>query len=362
MRRRKRQTSVFSLAFLDVMSCGFGAIVLIFLIVNNKTETQPYDSEESLAELRLLDFEKLKGQRELSELEKNARKTQTELNSAEAERSLLQNELRQLIEELENIKGSSVAEIEATAKLRSDVRNREEKLKQLQALERANEGNDLRVFEGEGDRQYLTGMKIGGRNIVIAVDTSASMLDNTVVNIIRRRNMSNEQKRVAPKWQRAIRTVEWLSAQLPLDADFQIYKFNEAVQTLTSDQTMQWQSMGDGSALNSAVSTLEKEVPSGGTNMEALILALRDLNPSPDSVYIVTDGLPTRDNLEPRRATVTSAQRLELFRDAANRLPRQIPINVILFPMEGDPMAGAAWWQLARATGGAFISPSWDWP
>ena len=126
MRRRKRQTSVFSLAFLDVMSCGFGAIVLIFLIVNNKTETQPYDSEESLAELRLLDFEKLKGQRELSELE-NARKTQTELNSAEAERSLLQNELRQLIEELENIKGSSVAEIEATAKLRSDVRNREEK-------------------------------------------------------------------------------------------------------------------------------------------------------------------------------------------------------------------------------------------
>ena len=362
MRRRKRQTSVFSLAFLDVMSCGFGAIVLIFLIVNNKTEAQPYDSEESLAELRLLDFEKLKGQRELSELEKNARKTQTELNSAEAERSLLQNELRQLIEELENIKGSSVAEIEATAKLRSDVRNREEKLKQLQALERANEGKDLRVFEGEGDRQYLTGMKIGGRNIVIAVDTSASMLDNTVVNIIRRRNMSDEQKRVAPKWQRAIRTVEWLSAQLPLDADFQIYKFNEAVQTLTSGQTMQWQSMGDGSGLNSAVSMLEKEVPSGGTNMEALILALRDLNPSPDSVYIVTDGLPTRDNLEPRRATVTSAQRLELFRDAANRLPRQIPINVILFPMEGDPMAGAAWWQLARATGGAFISPSWDWP
>ena len=362
MRRRKRQTSVFSLAFLDVMSCGFGAIVLIFLIVNNKTEAQPYDSEESLTELRLLDFEKLKGQRELSELEKNVQKTQTKLNSSEAERSSLQDELTQLIEELENIKGSSVAEIEANAKLRSDMRNREEKLKQLQALERANEGNDLRVFEGEGDRQYLTGMKIGGRNIVIAVDTSASMLDNTVVNIIRRRNMSDEQKRVAPKWQRAIRTVEWLSAQLPLDADFQIYKFNEAVQTLTSDQTMQWQSMGDGSGLNSAVSMLEKEVPSGGTNMEALILALRDLNPSPDSVYIVTDGLPTRDNVEPRRATVTSAQRLELFRDAANRLPRQIPINVILFPMEGDPMAGAAWWQLARATGGAFISPSWDWP
>jgi hypothetical protein len=45
-----------------------------------------------------------------------------------------------------------------------------------------------------------------------------------------------------------------------------------------------------------------------------------------------------------------------------DRLPKQIPINVIMFPMEGDPMASAAYWNVARVTGGAFISPSWDWP
>ena len=33
MRKRRRNVG-FSLAFLDVMSCGFGAVVLIFLIIN----------------------------------------------------------------------------------------------------------------------------------------------------------------------------------------------------------------------------------------------------------------------------------------------------------------------------------------
>jgi hypothetical protein len=62
--------------------------------------------------------------------------------------------------------------------------------------------------------------------VLIALDTSASMLDDTIVNVIRRRNMDDERKRMAPKWQRAVRTVEWLSAQLPLDAHFQIYGFD----------------------------------------------------------------------------------------------------------------------------------------
>ena len=76
----------------------------------------------------------------------------------------------------------------------------------------------MRGFAGEGDRQYLTGLKVGGSNILIAVDVSASMLDETILNVLRRRNMPEARQRMAPKWQRAVSTVEWLSAQLPLDA------------------------------------------------------------------------------------------------------------------------------------------------
>ena len=360
--RRKRQTNVFSLAFLDVMSCGFGAVVLIFLIINHNSQDQPPQDQDLLTQLRLLDFEVLRGQEELYALVEDAENTQAQLANTAAERAATEAELAKLIEQLQEVEGLSLAEIAAAAKLRSDIESRKTEVRRLQALERANAGNDLRVIEGEGDRQYLTGMRIGGRNIVIAIDVSASMLDETVVNIIRRRNMSDQKQRSAPKWQRAIRTVEWLAAQLPLDAEFQIYRFNETVATLATSQSMEWLAMDDGTELNAAVNTLKTQTPAGGTNLEALVLAMRDLSPIPDSVYIITDGLPTRDEKTPRQATVSGRERLDFFRDAANRLPRQIPINVILFPMEGDPMAGAAWWQLARATGGAFISPSWDWP
>jgi hypothetical protein len=39
-----------------------------------------------------------------------------------------------------------------------------------------------------------------------------------------------------------------------------------------------------------------------------------------------------------------------------------VPVNVILLPMEGDPMAPAAYWTLARRTRGSFLSPAKDWP
>jgi hypothetical protein len=34
----------------------------------------------------------------------------------------------------------------------------------------------------------------------------------------------------------------------------------------------------------------------------------------------------------------------------------------MLFPIEGDPAAAAAFWSLAINTKGSFITPSRDWP
>jgi hypothetical protein len=59
---------------------------------------------------------------------------------------------------------------------------------------------------------------------------------------------------------------------------------------------------------------------------------------------------------------VDGRERLKLYSDAVSKLPRDMPVNVIMFPMEGDPMAAAAFWNLARSTGGSYLSPSRDWP
>ena len=68
---RSRRLNVFSLSFLDVMSCGFGAVVLIFLIINHSTDDQIKEiNNDLLSEIRLLDYEIKNGQLNLIDFQK----------------------------------------------------------------------------------------------------------------------------------------------------------------------------------------------------------------------------------------------------------------------------------------------------
>ena len=73
---------------------------------------------------------------------------------------------------------------------------------------------------------------MGGERILILVDVSTSMLDKTLVNIFRRRNMSPEQQMRAPKWVQAVNTVDWLTAQIEPGTQVQIIGFNDQVYSL----------------------------------------------------------------------------------------------------------------------------------
>ena len=59
---------------------------------------------------------------------------------------------------------------------------------------------------------------------------------------------------------------------------------------------------------------------------------------------------------------VRYAKRRSLFDEARRAAPARVPINVMLFPMDGDPDAPFSFWQLAMSTGGALLAPSEDWP
>ena len=100
--------------------------------------------------------------------------------------------------------------------LRMDQAKRLEELERETAdMEEVEFGDKVRQFLGDGNRQYLTGLVLGGERVMILVDGSASMLADTVVNAVRRRNMEPERRVESPKWQWTVRTVEWLLAQLP---------------------------------------------------------------------------------------------------------------------------------------------------
>ena len=107
---------------------------------------------------------------------------------------------------------------------------------------------------------------------------------------------------------------------------------------------------------------LKAYAPEGGTSLENAITALKDFPEKPDNLFLLTDGLPTQGKAPPGSAMVSGEQRRRNFLSAVAQLPAGIPVNTILFPMEGDPEAAAMFWQFAMMTKGAFIAPSRDWP
>lgn len=355
--------NVFSLSFLDVMSCGFGAVVLIFLIINHTTQEKTKTvNKDLLAEVRMLDYQVQEGQKDLFQLLERMDLLHQRLDESDRKMASTRQAIETRREDFEDLEKESLAQEASLEELKTDVETREDELERLRAMEEANAGGRIRSFTGEGDRQYLTGLKVGGKHILIALDMSASMLDDKIVNVIRRRNMDDDRKRIAPKWQRAIRTVEWIAAQMPLDASFQIIGFNTEARSLVPDAGTAWIPLAEGRELDAGISALKETIPDGGTSLVNLVDAINELSPPPDNVYLITDSLPTQGASKPRGNTVSGRQRLDLYGDAVTKLPRDVPVNVIMFPMEGDPMASAAYWNLARASGGSFLSPSRDWP
>jgi hypothetical protein len=188
------------------------------------------------------------------------------------------------------------------------------------------------------------------------------MLDETLVNVIRMRNMPEYRRLQSEKWRRAVSTVDWLTAQIPAKSKFQVLAFNTRAWPAVKDSDGKWLDGSDAQALADVMKSLRRTVPQDGTSLENVFTAMNALSPAPDNVYLITDGLPTQGATPPTRKTIDGDGRMKLFEKAIVKYPAKVPLNVILMPMEGDPYASGAFWALARRTNGSFLMPSRDWP
>jgi hypothetical protein len=362
---RRREINVFSLSFLDAMTCGFGAVVLFYMVINAAAGLR---SGEMTADLRgevdRLEDEVLEGYANLVEIRNRVGQVDDQLAAASGLSRRLIEQLEQIRAELALYSETTQASEEHINKLKTDLQTLEKSAKRLSAAATSEEApvDRVREFIGDGTRQYLTGLKVGGSRIFILVDASASMLDETIVNVIRRRNLPDEVKLQADKWRQAVRTVDWLTTQIPRGSEFQIYTFNERAESVLPATSGEWLDAGNREVLDRAVAALGAVVPRDGTNLQRGLAAIGTMRPRPDNVILLVDGLPTQGEPPSRRATVTGSQRLRLFNRAVGEVGAGVPINVILFPMEGDPDAASAYWKLAVATRGSFMSPAEDWP
>ena len=361
----RRKIEVFSLSFLDVIACGFGAIVLFYTILSAQAGVQRQQRNDDLqAEVDRLEEEVLEGYKNLVVL-RNSLASTDEAVPAEGLAARIIEETERLRQQLAEAEKDTLSKRETIEKLKQDLKSLEEGTRRLSAgtPDPGQPGTRIKGFVGSGDRQYLTGLKVGGERILSLVDVSASMMDDSVVNVIRLRNMPESRRMAAAKWRRTVATVDWITSQLPAQAKFQAYAFNTRARALVAGSEGQWLSAGDAKALSEALRELRRTVPQDGTSLENAFTAAMALAPRPDNIILVTDGLPTQGASAPAvRKTVDGEGRLRLFEKAIDKLAAGVPVNVILLPMEGDPLAPGAYWALTRRSNGAFLSPARDWP
>jgi hypothetical protein len=365
MARKRRQFEVFSMSFLDCMSCGFGAVILFFMIINAQVrETTEDDPDNLMAETKKLEIEILDGRKDLVLAKNTVEQLDTERDTAEGQIAQIIALIQQLQAELAQYDNETIAKVERVEQLESDIKSLQEEVKRLLAMaaEQQAQGTMQREFQGDGDRQYLTGLKLRGRHTLILVDRSASMLDDTIVNIIRRRNMSVEDKLSAVKWRQVVSSVDWLTTQFEPGSDFQIYMFNTEAEPVIKGTDGVWLKADDATQINEAIRVLRITPPEKGTNMKAAYEVAAKLSPRPDNFILFVDGLPTIDGPTGNRATVSGQERYNLHFRAIRELPSGIPVNVFLYPMEGDYEAPILYWQLAFQSRGSMISVSRDWP
>jgi hypothetical protein len=177
MKRRKAPLEIFSMSFLDIISCAFGAIILLFVL---SKQAEPMviegireDLEGIIAEMERTIFA-LRGDVTVLNREKNARRVDLERDRVE---------LDGLMRELRAVQGEHAA-ARQTLEAKLTI---EGKL----SVARQDLTEEMQRLLGESHRRPETDANIGGipvdsEYIIFIIDTSGSMLGNAWVLMVQK--------------------------------------------------------------------------------------------------------------------------------------------------------------------------------
>ena len=363
--KKRRAFEVFTLSFLDCICCGFGAVVLFYTIVQAQKGAQEIMALDQLTgEVSKLEEEVKEGTLHLVQLRNTLEKTDEDAAAAQARAIRVAAELKQRREQSSTYDDESLARRAHINQLKADIKSLEEGVKRLQggALDKAPAGERVKSFRGRGNRKYISSLQMKGKRILILLDTSASMMDEDIAKVIKLRNQPEPLRRSAQKWRRALDIVEWISAQLPDNGQFQVIGYSSKAKPVQASTGTQWLSNNDPRAINGVLTAARAITPGDGTSLVNAFLSVRTMQPEPDQIILITDGLPTQGSVPAARKFINSRDREKLFDDAMKIMERKLPIDVVLLPMKGDPLAAHAYWRLARRSSGSYVIPSRDWP
>jgi len=340
---------VFNISFLDVICCGFGAVILLFVLTSGKK------SEALTGDMP--DFS-------LSELQQKINSEKSLIEALRAALNEVGNESSEVSAQAIKVKSSIVEKQRKLSMLLARLSGLEKKktlLGELKSLPTTPEETPVPI-PNPVRRQYLTGFKLDGERVLFLVESSGGMLADNTDDAIASLAGTATRKKQSPKWLRAVKAVKWMLSSLRPPSKYQIITFDREARTILPIKGNQWLSVKDKKTTAGVFAKLDEIVPQGGANLEQALWKIGQLPLLPDNIILVTDGLPTlSDWLKPGQ-TVDPQTREKMFRTASHLWPAAVPVNVILLPMTGDPSAASLYWQLASRTNGSLICPAKNWP
>ena len=330
-RRREAQSS--TLSFMDCICCGFGAVLLLFILTAKnqivESEAEALQAAEAMAEL----------ERAIVLAEARKRSLEAELAALDPQPDTDTTSLAELAAREERL-AREIVEIES----------------QIAAAHQDLAEEPASIERPSADKSYLSGLKLRGPRILILLESTGSMLGEDAgeaLGILR-----GGDPKQADKWLRAKRVLRSVLAAVPKDNEVALFHFNEDTAALSGPPSDPWIDPYDNTALVDALDRLDRLQAGGGSDLARAFLKTAELERQPTSVLVITDSLPTAPAAG---GSVTEAQRADLFRRALAVQPR-VPINVLLLPFAGDPAAAGLYWQMSGRDSGVTLVPNRSWP
>lgn len=363
----------FGLSFLDVLSCGLGAAVLLLLLLKHGVADVAVDLTQDVAARHAKIQQQLDDKlAEKAALAADLLVSQVQLREAVDTRETL-------TEEQKSSQQALLQQLGALSQARTDLETAKETVTDLQAQR---EAQKVAVEETEavaGQTGQLGGVRVQSAGVVILLDRSASMLDHSLVEIVRLRAAHPHYRNTAPKWVTARNTVGWAFKHVDLGSEFQVLTFSDSVNDLAGSaiapgSSIKWLTRGDpGNTFREIQQAILKTEAAGPTNLEAAFSIVSTLDPRPRQVILITDGLPTVPGSARLRsirgcsspARLSPECRIRIFDRAVKLFKREFPkteVSTILLPLEGDAGAMRKYWTFASDTGGRVLTPAPNWP